>query len=374
MMKVKLRGLTAGAAAVAAAVGIGVLLGGGAALADGTTPPWESKVSPNGYIQFYNSAGQVVTGGSITDSGLGAYAVASSADGRSGDTKATLYVYTPVAGENPALWSGEQISSSTTYPDNSAPPPIGTTTNPVESNSGSDQTLQSYITAFPNTATATGYPNLYDVRMKVSGQSIGQEPQYWDTVISVDTGTMTWSVDYPAATPPNWEPVLFGTSKVGSTDSCLAAFTGADTVTYAWQSNGSAIGGATSSTFKIPASQLGKTLTCSVQATNSNGSVSGTSAGATVVLGAPLVPTAKPVISGPHTTGKAEKVTAGTWSPAATKITYQWFIGSTKVAGATKSSFTVPSSAKGKTVHCVVTASATGYANGTYTTPSVKIT
>jgi len=374
-MKVKLRALTAGAAAVAA-VGIGVLAGGGGAAfaGGGSAPPWESAVSPNGYIQFYDSSGNVITGGSLSDSGLGAYAVASTADGRAGDSKATLYIYTPVAGTNPAQWSGEQISASTDYPNHSAPAPVGTTTNPVETNSGSDLTLSSYITAFPNSQTATGYPNLYDVRLKVSGQSIGQEAQYWDTVISVDTGAGTWSVDYPAATPPDWEPVLFGTSKVGSTDSCLAAFTGADTVTYAWQSNGSPIGGATSSTFKIPASQLGKTLTCSVQATNSNGSVSGTSAGATVVLGAPLVPKVKPVLSGPHKAGKAEKVTAGTWSPAATKVTYQWFIGATKVAGATKSSFTVPSSAKGKTVHCVVTASATGYANGSYTTPSVKIT
>jgi hypothetical protein len=69
---------------------------------------------------------------------------------------------------------------------------------------------------------------------------------------------------------------------VGDRDSCLAAFQGATSVTYAWQANGKAISGATSHTYKIPDSLLGKTLTCSVTATNSAGSVSGTSSGAKV--------------------------------------------------------------------------------------------
>jgi len=140
-------------------------------------------------------------------------------------------------------------------------------------------------------------------------------------------------------------------------------------------SNGTTISGATSQTFKIPAALLNQMLTCSVDATNAFGSVSGTSTAVKVGLGAPLVPTTKPVITGTHKPGSKETVTAGKWSPAATKVTYQWFVGTKKIAGATKSTFTVPSSTKvGATIHCVVTASATGYANGTYTTPSVKIT
>jgi hypothetical protein len=56
-------------------------------------------------------------------------------------------------------------------------------------------------------------------------------------------------------------------------------------------------------------------------------------------------------------------------------LTYQWYVGTKKIKGATKSSYTVPKSTKkGTKIHCVVTASATGYANGTYTTTSVKIT
>ena len=476
MIRERLRPLAVGASLLA--VGVGVVATAGIALAGGgPKPPWESSISPplNGFITFYNAKGQVVTGGSITANGLGAYAVASSADKRQGDIKATVFIYTPRKGVNPLEWSGEQISLSSNYPNPKAPAPIATTKNPVESNAGTDTTLKDYISAFPNTQTATGYVGLYDVRMHVSGPGgIGLEQTYWDTVISVNMKKKTWSVDWPDFTrktttaltasppspqsppakpvtltatvspatagtvafwrgshrvgrvqkvtsssgaahvtttpatgttsyqaiftpaigshdigsasatlsyvvakptgPPAWLPVLFGAGKVGSVENCLAAFQGATTVTYAWQSNGKAISGATSTTFTVPPSLVGDVLTCSVNASNSAGSVSGTSASATIALGAPPVPTTKPVISGPHVPGKAEKITAGTWKPAATNVTYQWFLGTKTVKGATKSSFTVPSGSKGKTVHCVVTASATGYAPGTYTTPSVKIT
>jgi hypothetical protein len=94
-----------------------------------------------------------------------------------------------------------------------------------------------------------------------------------------------------------------------------------------------------------------------------------------VALGQALVPVTKPKLSGPHQPGREEKVTAGRWSPKASTVTYQWYLGSAKVKGAAKSFFTVPRSArKGTKIHCVVTASATGYSPGGYIVLSVKIT
>jgi hypothetical protein len=201
-MKGKVRALAMGAAAAVTIASAAVLAGGGAAFAaggGGPTPPWESAISPapNGSITFYNAEGGVVTGGSITASGLGAFAAAGT-QAPSGYTKATLFIYTPVQGENPGLWSGEQISSSTNFPDASAPGQLGTTANPVESNGGTDTSVQAYTQAFPNTQTGTGYVGLYDVRLKVSGGGgLGTLNTYWDTVISVNTTNNTWSVDYP---------------------------------------------------------------------------------------------------------------------------------------------------------------------------------
>jgi hypothetical protein len=168
--------------------------------------------------------------------------------------------------------------------------------------------------------------------------------------------------------------VLYGPTRVGEVDSCLAAFSGATSVTYAWQANGKTIAKVSSVSYKIPASLYGQTLTCSVTAMNAVGSVTETSSGAKVGLGPALVPVVRPVLKGPHLPGKAETVTAGSWSPPASKVTYQWYVGRTKVSGATGSSFTVPKGDKGKTVQCVVTASAAGYASGSYITPAVRIT
>jgi hypothetical protein len=220
MVKGKVRSLTAGVAALAAAglaAGFALAGGGVANAAGGTAPPWytqyNSSNAPVGGITFYNAQGQVVTGGSITANGLAAYAVADTADPLAPHTKATLFMYTPVSGENPLTWSGEGISTSDIYPNTSAPAPIGTTTNPVESNNGTDFSVQSYINAIPNTDTSTtdGYGGMYDVRLRVSGGAgTIQTSEFWDAVISVSvTGATsgnpggtggTWTLAYPGTT------------------------------------------------------------------------------------------------------------------------------------------------------------------------------
>jgi hypothetical protein len=88
-----------------------------------------------------------------------------------------------------------------------------------------------------------------------------------------------------------------------------------------------------------------------------------------------LVLVTDPGLSGPHKPGTTERVTKGTWRPAPSKVTYQWYLGRAKVKGATKSAFTVPGSTrKGTTIRCVITASKARYASGRFTTHSVKIT
>lgn len=494
-MTSKLRSMMPGLAAAAMLVGVATLTGS-AALASGAgavprvpasgggpQPPWYPLSPPQiGFITFYNAQGQVITGGSINAGGLGAYAVASTAAPASMPpyTKATLFAYTPVKGQNPGTWSSSELSLSTNFPNSSAPAPVGTTANPVVSGPDGSLTLAQAIAANPNMNTDPAYQKLYDLRMKVSAPQVPFTTTYWDTVISVNTSNNTWSVDWPdwtqntgtalSATPPSpqtapasavtlkatvtpatdgtvtfwsgttqigtaqtvtsgngvatasatptpptgttpytavfapavgsmdigsastlnyvvngppaFEPTLVGpggpgTARVGGQEFCVASFSNNPTVTYSWQSNGTPITGQqnnTVDTFTPDASLLGQSLTCSVNASNGAGSVSGTSPGVNVALGAPLVPTTKPKISGPHVVGQKEKVTAGVWSPPATTVTYQWHIGTTKVAGATKATFKVPRSARNKKVHCVVTASAAGFANGVFKTPGVKIT
>src|SRR5215472_15602779 len=187
-MKGMSRAFTPWLAAAAMLAGVGALAGGSAALASGgpvprtpgvptsggggTQPPWESQVTPNGFIQFYSAQGQAITGGSTSSGGLGAYAVDSTAASSANYTKATLFAYTPVKGQAPATWSGEEISLSTNFPNSSAPAPVGTTSNPVTTKPDGQVTLAQFIANFPNTNTDPAWQKLYDLRMKVSGAGI----------------------------------------------------------------------------------------------------------------------------------------------------------------------------------------------------------
>jgi hypothetical protein len=245
-MKGKLRSLVVGAVGAAAAASLSVLAGGGVALAaggGGPTPPWESLVTPNGGITFYNAQGQVITGGTLAG-GLGAYAVAGTAASSTSYTKATLFMFTPQVSPpgDPSTWSGEQVSLSSTFPNAAAPMPVGTTANPVVTGPNGQASLTSYIAAFPNNLTTAGYVGLYDVRMKVSGTGLPLTTTYWDTVISVNTTNNTWSVDFPdftqnttttlGASPPSPQmapasPVTLTATVAPATAGTVAFFSGA---------------------------------------------------------------------------------------------------------------------------------------------------
>jgi hypothetical protein len=211
MLKRRFRSLAVAAVAVAT-VGAGLLAGGGTAFAassNNPVPPWNASINAGtllGGITFYNAQGQVVTGGSITAPGVAAYAVGTGTAVPAGYSKGQLGMYTPVSGQNPGTWSSSFIGTSTTFPATTAPAPIGglTATNPVNTGASTDATIASLISAFPNVQTAAGYPNLYDIRMIVSGAGVPALAGYYDVVISVNItgGTATnptagtWTVDY----------------------------------------------------------------------------------------------------------------------------------------------------------------------------------
>jgi hypothetical protein len=165
-----------------------------------------------------------------------------------------------------------------------------------------------------------------------------------------------------------------GTVRVGQTVSCSATVHFATSVTYSWLLNGSQVATGTSTHYAIPGADYAKKLGCEVKATDSAGTTTATSATAKVALGPALKDKVKPKLSGSHAVGKTEKVSTGSWSPKATKYSYQWYANGKKIHGATKSSFKVAKADKGKKLTCKVTAHATGYAAGSVTTSSVRIT
>ncbi|HTW20501.1 MAG TPA: hypothetical protein VME70_09860, partial [Mycobacteriales bacterium] len=196
--------LTSVAAVAVATVAAGGLVVGsaGSAAATGGAPPWEPDSGSVGSLTFYDAAGTPVTGGSINDAPIAAY-VQGSTQIRSGDTKATLLGYTPVSGQVPGQWSGEALSSSTVYPNTNAPAPLNSSSLPLVTGSGGDESLATYIADFPNTDTSTtdGYAGLYQLRLKTS--VAGQSPTTSYDSVDIQVTGSSWSVVYPApvATP-----------------------------------------------------------------------------------------------------------------------------------------------------------------------------
>ena len=170
-------------------------------------PPWEPDTNAVGGIVFYNAAGQQITGGSLTDTPIAAYAQGSTVV-RAGDTKATLYAYTPVINVAPGAWNGESLSSSTVYPNASAPASLAGSSLPLVTGQTSDTSLSSYIGDFPNndTSTTDGYAGIYQLRLKTS--AVGSSPlTTYDAVDIAVTGS-TWAVVYPSATLNSTTTVL----------------------------------------------------------------------------------------------------------------------------------------------------------------------
>src|SRR5215472_12983936 len=199
-MKLNLRRMIA-SGSMLAIIG-GVLAGTAGAASAATTPPWEPDPNALGSLTLYNSAGQVVTGGTNL-SHLFDYAQASTTDA-TGGTKATLEFAAPVPSTPTGNFTTSIVSVSSTFPNTAAPPPLNTTPNPVVSLAASDGNLANFIAA--NTPqTAPGFANVYQVRLVTSGAGgVGTSGlgTYWEVDILVNPSAGSWSVEFPAVVTP----------------------------------------------------------------------------------------------------------------------------------------------------------------------------
>lgn len=201
-------GLTLLAALVAVAT---VVAGGTAARAD-TAPPWGSDGNSVGDLQFFDASGNPITGGSVDDTPIAAYVEGTVAP-RAGDTRATLFGYLPVAGEDPGQWSGEQLGSSTAYPDAAAPGALGTATQPFETGHSGDVSVAQLEATYPQTGTGA-YTGLYQLRLVTSAPGLSRTPTYDSAVIQV-TGT-TWQVYSGSSTQPTATTTTLAVSPHGT--------------------------------------------------------------------------------------------------------------------------------------------------------------
>ncbi len=133
----------------------------------------------------------------------------------------------------------------------------------------------------------------------------------------------------------------------------------APTETYQWYSNGSAISGATASTYTLTDAEIGTVITVVITESNTSGpDASATSSPTATITHANIAPAiATATISGTTTQGQTLTATASgvTGYPNPTLL-YQWYANGVAISGATSSTFLLTASQVGAAITVRITA------------------
>ena len=172
-------------------------------------------------------------------------------------------------------------------------------------------------------------------------------------------------------------PTVSGTPKVGTQlTTTPGTWNPADvTVTFQWfYGNGSAIPGASGSTYTPVAADLGRTIlvlaTASKTGYTSKSVESDSTAAVTQGTISNLTP---PTISGTPQVGAQLSASPGTWSPAGVTTTISWLADGTDIPGATGTTYTPTTTDIGKTISVQVYASKDGYTDTTGTSAATAV-
>ncbi len=177
---------------------------------------------------------------------------------------------------------------------------------------------------------------------------------------SVDSNT--WAALFMAL--DSTQPRIAGTAKVGQTVSVGAGSWGPGSVSlsYQWYRGKTAISGARSTRYSVQAGDAGSKLTVKVSGLRTGYTLTARSSATTATVAtASFQKAPAPRISGTAKVGKTLKATVGTWSPSGATRTYQWYRDSTKIKGATKSTYKLTKASKGHRITVTVTGRKSGY-------------
>ena len=191
--------------------------------------------------------------------------------------------------------------------------------------------------------------------------------------ISLPAQATSEAVDVLAGPVATGNPQVTGTPQVGQTLSCSEGTWANDPTQfgYVWNRDGVAIANTGAGTYKVVPGDVGHGLSCTVTASNGEGTASATSQAISVPLGP--VPTGNPLITGTAQVGQTVGCSQGTWDNGPTQFAYVWNLDGVPISNATTSSYPVASGEAGKQLSCTVTASnADGLASATSTPVTVS--
>jgi hypothetical protein len=159
---------------------------------------------------------------------------------------------------------------------------------------------------------------------------------------------------------------ISGTQKVGSTlTAAKGRWTAGSTLSYAWFRGTKKV--STKTTYKLTTKDAGAIVTLTV-----TGSKPGYPAKVVELHTAKILTAATPTISGTASVGKTLTAKPGVWT-AGTALTYQWYRGTTAIAGATATTYKLVAADKKKKVSVKVTGTLADYATVTTTSATKTI-
>jgi hypothetical protein len=212
---------------------------------------------------------------------------------------------------------------------------------------------------------ATYSPASSDVGAKLSVRVTGTEngftPASATSPQTASVGTATFS---SAPTP-----LITGTVAVGQTLVAHPGIWAPGTVsfTYQWAADGTAISGATGSTYVPAAGDLARHLTVTVTGSETGFTDAPSTSAPTIAVAPGTLAPGGPsiVVTGALAYPQTLSASEGTWGPGVVTFTYQWVRDTTDIAGATASTYALLPADVGHRMSVRVTGSKTGYASAT---------
>ncbi|SHF49477.1 hypothetical protein SAMN05443575_0096 [Jatrophihabitans endophyticus] len=128
---------------------------------------------------------------------------------------------------------------------------------------------------------------------------------------------------------------------------------------YQWAADGTAIKGATRSSYVVARSLTGHRLTVRVTATRPNYVTASRTSRPARVSG--VFVTARPRITGTVATGRTVKAAVGSWSPRPSAYAYRWYADGKAIKGATHARYTIATRFAGRALTVKVTGTRSGY-------------
>ncbi|WP_345751548.1 carboxypeptidase regulatory-like domain-containing protein [Microbacterium rhizophilus] len=190
------------------------------------------------------------------------------------------------------------------------------------------------------------------ISVEVSGSKTGYAP-------ASKKSAQTAAVALPSLTAAT--PTITGTTTVGSTLTAKpGTWTTGTAFAYQWLRDGTAISGATASTYTLTASDAGKKISVTVTGSKIGYASAPKNSTQTAGITLPALAAATPTITGTVKVGSTLTAKAGTWTTG-TAFTYQWLRNGVAITGATKSTYVLTASDGSKKISVKVTGSKSGY-------------